>query len=214
MPAGRVRYVQRDEDPRDYRVAFEKIHAVLGFVPERRVPDGIAEVAEALAEGRFPDPFDVRYREHRLRSRSATCASPRTRSPRAADALRSGWLTMGPRTAAFEEAFAQRLGSRHAIAVANGTAALHLAYLAAGIGPGDEVIVPSYTFVATAAAVVAAAPRRCSPTSSAPMTRRSTPRTSRRASRRAPGPSPSCTSRATRPRSTGCAGCATSTASR
>ncbi|UGS38837.1 DegT/DnrJ/EryC1/StrS family aminotransferase [Capillimicrobium parvum] len=73
----------------------------------------------------------------------------------AADALRSGWLTMGPRTAAFEEAFAQRLGCRHAIAVANGTAALHLAYLAAGIGPGDEVIVPSYTFVATAAAVVA-----------------------------------------------------------
>jgi len=73
----------------------------------------------------------------------------------AADALRSGWLTMGPRTAAFEAAFAERLGARHAIAVANGTAALHLAYLAAGIGPGDEVIVPSYTFVATAAAVVA-----------------------------------------------------------
>jgi dTDP-4-amino-4,6-dideoxygalactose transaminase len=68
-------------------------------------------------------------------------------------ALRSGWLTMGPQTAAFEEAFARQLGARHAIAVANGTAALHLAYLAAGIGPGDEVIVPSYTFVATAAAV-------------------------------------------------------------
>ncbi|UGS38838.1 NAD-dependent epimerase/dehydratase family protein [Capillimicrobium parvum] len=62
VAAGRVHYVQRDEDPRDYRVAFEKVHAVLGFVPEHRVPDGIAEVAEALAEGRFPDPFDVRYR--------------------------------------------------------------------------------------------------------------------------------------------------------
>ncbi|MEZ5120420.1 MAG: DegT/DnrJ/EryC1/StrS family aminotransferase [Solirubrobacterales bacterium] len=73
----------------------------------------------------------------------------------AADALRSGWLTMGPRTAEFETAFATRLGVRHAIAVASGTAALHLAYLAAGIGPGDEVIVPSYTFVATAAAVIA-----------------------------------------------------------
>lgn len=73
----------------------------------------------------------------------------------AADALRSGWLTMGPRTAEFETAFATRLGARHAIAVASGTAALHLAYLAAGIGPGDEVIVPSYTFVATAAAVIA-----------------------------------------------------------
>jgi dTDP-4-amino-4,6-dideoxygalactose transaminase len=68
-------------------------------------------------------------------------------------ALESGWLTMGPRTQAFEEAFAAYLEVRHGIAVANGTAALHLAYLAAGIGPGDEVIVPAMTFVATAAAV-------------------------------------------------------------
>jgi dTDP-4-amino-4,6-dideoxygalactose transaminase len=69
------------------------------------------------------------------------------------EALESGWLTMGPRTEAFEEAFAAHLGTRHGIAVASGTAALHLAYLAAGIGPGDEVIVPAMTFVATAAAV-------------------------------------------------------------
>jgi dTDP-4-amino-4,6-dideoxygalactose transaminase len=69
------------------------------------------------------------------------------------EALESGWLTMGPRTKAFEEAFAAHLGARHGIAVANGTAALHLAYLAAGFGPGDEVIVPAMTFVATAAAV-------------------------------------------------------------
>ncbi len=62
VPTGRVRYVHRDEDPRDYRVAFEKVRAALGFVPEHRVPVGIAEVAEALAEGRFPDPFDGRYR--------------------------------------------------------------------------------------------------------------------------------------------------------
>ena len=54
------------------------------------------------------------------------------------------------------------------------TAALHLAYLAPGVGPGDEVIVPSYTFVATANAVCTAGPRRCSPTSSACTTRRST----------------------------------------
>jgi dTDP-4-amino-4,6-dideoxygalactose transaminase len=68
--------------------------------------------------------------------------------------LRSGWLTMGPRTRAFEEAFAERLSARHAVAVSSCTAALHLAYLAAGVGPGDEVVVPSYTFVATAAAVL------------------------------------------------------------
>jgi dTDP-4-amino-4,6-dideoxygalactose transaminase len=70
-----------------------------------------------------------------------------------AETLRSGWLTMGPRTARFEEAFADQLGVRHAVAVSSGTAALHLACLAAGIGPGDEVIVPAITFVATANAV-------------------------------------------------------------
>ncbi len=59
-----------------------------------------------------------------------------------AETLRSGWLTLGPRTAAFEEAFAAQLGARHAIALSSCTAALHLAYLAAGVGPGDEVIVP------------------------------------------------------------------------
>jgi dTDP-4-amino-4,6-dideoxygalactose transaminase len=68
-------------------------------------------------------------------------------------ALRSGWLTMGPRTESFEAAFAASIGARHAIALSSCTAALHLAYLAAGVGPGDEVIVPTITFVATANAV-------------------------------------------------------------
>ncbi|MET0513577.1 MAG: DegT/DnrJ/EryC1/StrS family aminotransferase, partial [Thermoleophilaceae bacterium] len=70
-----------------------------------------------------------------------------------ADTLRSGWLTMGPRTQAFEAAFAAHLGCRHAVATSSCTTALHLAYLAAGIGPGDEVIVPAITFVASASAV-------------------------------------------------------------
>ena len=69
-----------------------------------------------------------------------------------ADTLRSGWLTMGPRTQEFEAAFADRLGVPHAIALSSATAALHLAYRAAGVGSGDEVIVPAITFVATAAA--------------------------------------------------------------
>lgn len=66
------------------------------------------------------------------------------------DCLRSGWLTMGPRTQALEEALAERIGVKHAIAVSSGTAALHLACRAAGLGAGDEVIVPSLTFVASA----------------------------------------------------------------
>jgi dTDP-4-amino-4,6-dideoxygalactose transaminase len=71
-----------------------------------------------------------------------------------AETLRSGWLTLGPRTAEFERAFADQLGARHAIALSSCTAALHLAYLAASVGPGDEVIVPAFTFAATAAAVL------------------------------------------------------------
>ena len=70
-----------------------------------------------------------------------------------AETLRSGWLTLGPRTKAFEEEFAEHLGVPHAVALSSCTAALHLAYLAAGVGPGDEVVVPGITFVATAAAV-------------------------------------------------------------
>ena len=79
------------------------------------------------------------------------------------DCLRSGWLTMGPRTQAFEEALAAYTGGPHAVAVSSGTAALHLACLAAGIGPGDEVIVPALTFVASAAAAryVGAEPVLC-----------------------------------------------------
>ena len=66
------------------------------------------------------------------------------------DAVGSGWWSMGPRVEEFEGAFSELLGSRHAFGVANGTAALHLALLAGGWGPGDEVIVPSLNFVAAA----------------------------------------------------------------
>ena len=59
---GEVRYVRRDEDPRDYKVSFDKVRERLGFETTMTVPDGIAEVAQALDAGRFPDPFDRRYR--------------------------------------------------------------------------------------------------------------------------------------------------------
>ena len=66
-----------------------------------------------------------------------------------AEALRSDWLTQGPRIAAFEEAVAERVGAKHGIAVATGTAALHCACRAAGVGPGDEVITAPITFAAS-----------------------------------------------------------------
>ena len=68
--------------------------------------------------------------------------------------LRSRWLTMGGVTQEFEARFAELAGCRHALAVSNATQALHLACLAIDLGPGDEVIVPSLTFVATANAVL------------------------------------------------------------
>ncbi len=70
-----------------------------------------------------------------------------------AETYRSGWLSMGPRTEELEGRFAEYVGAGHAVAVTNGTAALHLICAATGLGPGDEVIVPSLTFVATAGAI-------------------------------------------------------------
>lgn len=69
------------------------------------------------------------------------------------EVIRSGWITMGPRTFEFEQAFAEYIGASHAIAVSTGTAALHLALEAAGVRTGDEVLVPTTTFTATAEAV-------------------------------------------------------------
>ena len=66
------------------------------------------------------------------------------------DAVRSGWWSMGPRVGELERAFAQHCGARHALAVTNGTAALHLALLAAGCAAGDEVLLTSLNFVAAA----------------------------------------------------------------
>jgi dTDP-4-amino-4,6-dideoxygalactose transaminase len=70
-----------------------------------------------------------------------------------ADVYRSGWLSMGPQTEALEHDFATFTGARHALAVANGTAALHLICAGAELGLGDEVVVPSMTFVATVNAI-------------------------------------------------------------
>lgn len=71
----------------------------------------------------------------------------------AAAVIRSGWLTQGPEVEAFEREFAEAVGAPHACAVSNCTTALHLALLALGVGPGDEVITVSHTFIATANAV-------------------------------------------------------------
>lgn len=65
------------------------------------------------------------------------------------EVLRSGWVTQGPQVEHFEEAFAKYVGAPHAVAVSSCTTALHLSLVAAGVVPGDEVICPSYSFIAT-----------------------------------------------------------------
>jgi len=72
------------------------------------------------------------------------------------EAVESAWFVGGPQLEAFEREFAEYCGTPHAVGVSSGTSALHLALICAGVGPGDEVLVPSHTFIATAEVV-----RRC-----------------------------------------------------
>jgi dTDP-4-amino-4,6-dideoxygalactose transaminase len=76
-----------------------------------------------------------------------------------ADTLRSGWLSVGPKTKRFESEFAATVNATHAVACSSATAALHLALDAVGVKPGDEVIVPDYTFTASAMVIVHAGAR-------------------------------------------------------
>src|SRR5690606_15411377 len=69
------------------------------------------------------------------------------------DTILTGWITQGPRVEEFEEKFANYTGAKYAVAVSNCTTALHLSMIVAGIGPGDEVICPSMSYIATANAI-------------------------------------------------------------
>src|SRR5699024_10657022 len=84
------------------------------------------------------------------------------------ESLRSDWLTTGPEVERFETAVAARAGVEHAVSVTSGTAALHVAYAAAGIEPGDEVVTTPLTFVAQPPPLRCSARRSCSPTSIPP----------------------------------------------
>ncbi len=70
------------------------------------------------------------------------------------DSIKSGWVTQGPKVAEFEKAVAAYVGAKHGVATTSCTTGLHLALATIGIGPGDEVIVPSFTFIASANAIL------------------------------------------------------------
>lgn len=108
------------------------------------------------------DPIRIPFMSHRaeLNSTASQLKVPFHRAPvgeeevrAVSDVIRSGWLTMGPKTFEFEKEFAKYVGAQDAIAVSTGTAALHLALEAAGVREGDEVLLPTSTFTATAEAV-------------------------------------------------------------
>jgi dTDP-4-amino-4,6-dideoxygalactose transaminase len=103
-------------------------------------------VASVRTPAQAPAPVTWRFRLSDLRVSSAQRLA-------ALEVLDSGWLSMGPRTAAFEQSFAAAAGVEHAVAVANGTAALLLALKAVGVSAGDQVVLPSLTFVADASVV-------------------------------------------------------------
>ncbi len=84
--------------------------------------------------------FDLDYSEEELNA--------------VAGVVKSKWISSGPKVMEFERRFSEFVGVKHAVAVSSGSAALHLAYLAAGIGEGDEVIVPSNTFIATVSMII------------------------------------------------------------
>jgi len=92
-----------------------------------------------------------------VRDRYLTFGSPQLLEPEiegVVAAMRSSWIGTGPRAKEFEQAFAAYIGTPHAVAVNSCTAALHLAFVALGLGPGDEVIVPAMTFASTANVVI------------------------------------------------------------
>ena len=128
-----------------------------GGASPNRLRNDIADDARSAGGGRSERPFDRRP------DRSIDPARPGRNAPydRAMssapllDAFISGWISSkGPYVKKFEEDFSRFVGVRHGVAVSNGTVALHLALVALGIGPGDEVIVPDLTFAATINAVL------------------------------------------------------------
>ncbi len=167
-----VEAAKSDDDPRSYRVSFKKMEERLGCTCRTPIETGVEEVRRFLADEHI-DPFNdayinVRRLEQLLRTpvedggepiaaRFIPLARP-TLGPEEEKAvievLRSGWMTTGPRTQAFERSFAEAVGAPHAVAVSSCTAGLHLCLARMGVQPGDEVITSPITWASTGNTIV------------------------------------------------------------
>lgn len=172
IPEAKIEYAGPSIDPRSYKVNFNKIEKVLGFKAKRSIEDGIKEIIQKVGEGKldindkkhinleFMKELD--FKPHKVgglttRYKFLPLSVPSIGNEEIreiTDALISGWLTRGPKTAKFEEDFKEYCKVKYAHAVSSCTAALHLSLIALGIKPGDEVIIPPVTFSATANVVI------------------------------------------------------------
>src|SRR5438067_1194029 len=108
-------------------------------------------------EGVIPVNLTIFFMNTTIKKRVIPIASPSMGEEEwlaVKEPIEKGWLTQGPKVKEFEDLFARMHNVKHALAVSNCTTALHLALLACGVGKGDEVIVPAFTWVATANAVL------------------------------------------------------------
>jgi len=159
IPGTKVDHNPTIIDLRNYNVLFDKIRERLGFICSYSIRAGIHEMARDVLENKiiFSDPIYHNYstvKERLEKSRFIPfCLADvgDNEKNELLQAVDSGWLTTGPRTKLFEEKVKEYFADQdlHCIAVSSGTAALHLQLLAAGIGPGDEVITTPMTFCAT-----------------------------------------------------------------
>ena len=142
---------ERSVNPVPRRLASTaKAERLLGFqasIPLRR---GLARPGGLVAGRAAFIRCAAQARGHRLVIPIAMPLLEKAEAEAAHQAVLSGWVSQGPQVAAFEREFAASVGAPHACAVSNCTTALHLALLAAGVGPGDEVITASHSFIATA----------------------------------------------------------------
>ncbi|MGW4241172.1 aminotransferase class I/II-fold pyridoxal phosphate-dependent enzyme [Nocardia sp. NPDC004722] len=168
-----IRTSEGPDDARSYRLNGARL-AATGYAPVRSLPEGIAEIVDYFSD---PDRRTAAAATHfstadtlaRLLKTPAIRGGHPVRTvplplavPNLGDAeehevldtMRSGWLSTGPKTQRFERMMADYLGVKNAVAVNSCTAALHLALLAAGIGPGDEVITTPVTWPATVNVIV------------------------------------------------------------